>query len=342
MATPKEKRINNLRESTDASLKKRWEVVGRFAVMGMHKREIVYAAAIKAEEGYSQYRISQILTWAKNNEYLPTLTGEEKKSIKEDDHATDEEIENRVLKWIVAEEILGKRERKMPQGRIEWLKVLEAMEDMDKSLSIVKSLLRRGGSISEATLIAKLNPLSSEERIVKFAQGLVENGMISNDNLLNYREIENIFQNQNIELPDFANLIVLEAFHAAQKGVANKDTSLIIKYNELREQFVGEESQESLDLERLEDFISRIEIKDQYDGVDDLGSYRLDYNGNRVRRPIGIGDRGEIVFEDPDISRQRQDSRDRIDRDREKGKKTRGPTALEILWEINHPLDAKH
>ena len=343
MATPKEKRINSLSENTDEFLKKRWEVVGGFALMGMHKREIVFAALIKAEKGYSQYRISQTLTWAKNNGHLPTLTEEEKKSIKEDDYATDEKIKNRVLKWIVAEEILGKRERKMPQGRIEWFKVLEAMGDMDESLSIVKSLLGRGGSVSGVTLIAKLNPQPTEDKIVKFAQGLVEGGMISGENLLNYRELKNILQNHNIELPDFAYRIVLEALHAARKGVANEDMSPISKYNELREQFVGEESQESLNLEKLEDFIGEIKIdKDQYRGVDGLGSYRLDYNGNRVRVPMGIDDDGHILYEDPKISRQRQDSRKRIDDDRERGRKTRGPTALEISWEIDHSLDAKH
>lgn len=324
-----------------------WGVLEPFAQMGMHKREICAAVAITTREQLPTTSVTNTLKWAIERRRLPSLTDEEKQSVKNDQYAKDEEVEDRVFKWLVAKEILVKRGSRMSQGRIEWLKVIEAMGDMDESLSIVKSLLGRGGSISEATLIAKLNLQSTEDKIVNFAQGLVEGGMISRENLLDHRELKNILQKHNIELSSFAISIVLEAFIAARRGIANKDMSLISKYNELREQFLDQESQGSLDLEQLEDIIGGIEInQNPYYGVDHLGSYRLDGDGNRVRRPICIGDNGKMVYDNPDFGIQRQYSRNRVEVDKIeediRKEKNRLQRRVTPLWEIEHPLDAKH
>lgn len=335
-----------IRQNLESLRIRMWEVFGPFAQMGMHKREICAAVAITTREQPSTTTVTNTLNWAIESRGLSPLTDEEKQSIRNDQYARDEQVENRVLKWIVAKEILVKRGSRMPQGRIEWLKVLEAMGDIDESLSIVKSLLGRGGLISEATLIAKLSLQPTEDKTVKFAQGLVEGGMISRDNLLDHRELKNILQKHNIELSDFAISIVLEAFLAARRRVDNKDMSLISQYNKLREQFVDEESQESLDLEELEDIIGGIEINNNlYYGVDELGSYRLDNGGNRVRRPIGIGDHGEMVYDNPNLIRQRWDSRNRVDTDKigedRRKEKNRLQRVVPSLWEMNHPLDRK-
>lgn len=308
----------------------RLAIVGPYANMGMSRRELEFALIIGARQDFTKAVIDDVLMQARKNGDIRKLPALEKKLIGKDESTmTDEQMQKGVIKRLVAREILTQKKAEMPKDRAGWNNIMEAMGDVDKQLGVVENLLKRGGSISDAMKIAKLEYPETQEPIVRFAQELAEKGMIDED-LLRYNQLVRICRNNGIELPTFAHSIVLEAFFTARKALdREEDMGPISKYNKLRDMFVNEEDDnESLSLAEFEDFIGGIDVDQGYK-EDDIGLYKLGKDGEKYRFPIGVSDGGQIIFDSTEYMQKREESRDNVGTSRQEGRQTKA--AREVM-----------
>lgn len=326
------------RAESRAVFEKRKSNVVSFAEMGLNTDEIKLALVIAAREDISYDEINSILTTAITRGILPKKEHSGKFNVS----LTGEEQVNKVFKLVIAREMIDSAETvTKPQGKNEWERVVESMGDIDKPLDIVKKLLRRGVSLSDAIQIAKLEYTPTEDPIVRFAQELAADDGIIPNRRSEFDQLILICSENKIRLPHISYYIVLEAFLNARKGIKTKpqDLNLLNRYQELRDMFFNEETIEPK-LDDLEDRIGEIDDNIVY-RADEVGFYRLGDNGRRYRVPIGFDDNGIIIVDSPILNIQRCQSRDRIRAARLEGKSTIAEKSA-ILWDMNHPLDVKH
>lgn len=316
MANP-EKRpsIIENREFRNKIIRERWEGVLRPIVrMGIYdESQIKYAVFIIIGQELPESQIAPTLTWAKRNGLLPSTPNVDK-AIKKDT-STEEESKDSVIRVVARNMLLDVAEE--PE---------EIEGKIDKCLDILKRLLARGVLIGSAIEIAKLDNREAENPVVRFAQELVGAGMIG-ENLSNYYDLSSIFKQKDTKLLPFAYSIIFEAFISAKKEALRKDTNLPDRYRQLRDSLFADEvkSKEVSALVKLESVLGGLEIGNEY--VDDIGYYRLNYNGNKSRTPVD----GEL--DNPDLRVRRGLSRLRSAFGEGKGKTE--------LWDLENPLDGK-
>lgn len=318
--------------------------VVKFGGMGLNEGEIQLACLIVRREEISPGLVHSLLQRAERGKDPLNSAIRTRKHASIDGDSAAEVSKDKVLALVIANERLIVANATEPRGKSEWEKVVKAMGDIDKPLHIVKHLLRRGASLPDAMQIAKLDiGTLAEEPIVKFAQDLVDSNMISSD-LSDHLQVMTICKKKHIQLP-IAYGIALEAFIYARRGIKTNSLKLLNKYQELRDRWLNEESEEAnrkkqrLLLGNLEDFIGEGEDHLGYK-VDTLGSYRGDSDGNRFRTPIGISDNGHITYDNPDLERMRKASRARIGGSRLRSKPS-NKTRAEALWDRHNPLDTE-
>lgn len=336
-------RLERLKSASDFAMRN--SSIIAFAGMGMSQDEIQLAFKLVTRKDISERVINDVLTTAVTKGSLPNSFALEKEHwVQNGDSTTRDEQINKVLKLVIAREIIMAAENiaNTPEGKDEWEKVVESMGNIDQPLGVVKKLLSRGASLSNAIQIANFERTQDKEPIIRFAQELAAlDGMITSD-LLNFYELIAICKQNHIELPHMADYIVLEAFLNARRGIKTRpqDLTLLNRYMELRSMFFNEETEdadESKELQRLnslEDYIGKIEDRVVY-RADAEGSYRLSPDGEKLRTPVGV-EKGKIFFDNPIISSQRAESRVRIESSLLTVKPTKKATYI-ALWNLKHP-----
>lgn len=305
------------RELRNKITRERWEGILRpIVTMGINdKSEIEYAVVIITGEELPESQIAPTLTWARKNGYFLHPNKNPNTAIQKET-LTEEESKNRVIRVVVRNMLVNvPGEPEEIEGRI------------DKSLHILKRLLDRGALIGDAVQIAKLDGREAESPVVRFAQEVVEAGMIGED-LSNHHDLSGIFKQKNTKLLPFAYRIILEAFISAKKEALRREDTKLLRYIQLRDSLFpdGGKSKEASVLVKLESVLDGLEMGNEY--VDDLGYYyKLDRNGNRSRTPID----GEL--DHPDLRVRRGLSRLRGEFGESKGRIG--------LWDLENPLDEK-
>ena len=335
------------REKSESFFEKRMSNILEFAGMGMNLGEIQLAFNISLREEIIPTDIKIYLKRSVIDKRFKEFDMRHKRHLTKNGDLLTDEQRNIVLKLLIAREQITTAEKvKKPQGKDEWEKVVKSMGDIDEPLDIVKKLLGKGMSLSDAMQIAKFEHIPTQEPIVRFAQELAAvDGMISKDKS-EFDQLVKICKQNSIQLSHIAYYIVIEASLNARKGIKTRpqDSTLFNRYQELRNMFFSEENEDANEptelqkLSRLEDSIYKIDDSLVY-RVDEVGSYRLDRDGEKLRIPIGV-DGGHIVFDSLVLNDQRAASRDRVAAFRLKGNTTI-TTRLEAWWNEKHPLDVK-
>ncbi|OGH39487.1 MAG: hypothetical protein A3B41_00530 [Candidatus Levybacteria bacterium RIFCSPLOWO2_01_FULL_37_26] len=328
----------DLQESA-AVFEKRMLNIVSFADMGLNAEEIKIGLAIEVREDVSHNEINSILATAITKGRLP----KEGYSGENDVSLTNEEQLDKVLRRLIAREMLPEEKAKMIHGKEEWDRVIESMGDIDKPLGIVKKLLGRGAALPDGMQIAQLEHTPTKDPIIRFAQDLAGEGIVGED-LSNYFQLRLILNENHIRLPDFAHVIILESLLAVRKGIRTQDLTLLSTYQELRdksfnEEF-GEQSKKDEELERFEDFIGEIDESLEY-RVDNEGLYGVGINGEQLRTPLYISDMGQVVFDNAVLRGQRNRSRKQTTEGRRQGKLTKTMKSV-TAWETRNPLEVKH
>jgi len=296
----KEAVVSNQNEENKIFFANQLSHILEFKRMGMKPVEAELAFDIVLGEGPTAEDINIILEYAiKNRRLKKSDVQDKRRSAKNDDLSTDER-RDRVLKLLITREIITVEKVKKPEGKDEW-EASVASRNIDQPLAIVKKLLNRKASWSwpYATQIAKIENTPTNNPIVGFAQELAAlDGMIPNTDLSKYTQLVEIIIQSDIELPNKACLIVLEAFLNAQQNSA-----LLDKYKELRNKFFNKETgdigaSKELQMLNLEDFIGEKANKKSTGGTK---SFTL----------MGIND-GNPVLDNVFLSRERERSRKRI------------------------------
>lgn len=312
---------NNIAERAESAesgaiFEKRTLNILSFAEMGMNAEEIKLGLIVIAREDVSLDEINNVLRTTVTKKILP----KNEHSAKDDASLTEDERVNKVLKLLIAREMLRAPENiNKPQGKSEWEGVVASMGEMGQSLGVVKKLLSRGVSLPSSMQIAKLERTPSQEPTVRFAQELAfTDGMITGDLSKSYQLIV-ICKDNNIELPSLAYYIVFEAFLNAKesKGISPKDLALLNKYQELKDIVFkkktgnADSSKELRKLNGLENSISRIDDSLVY-RMDTRGRYRVNLDGRKLYTPMTYDEDGRMVVDDLNNYMRRARSRDRV------------------------------
>lgn len=325
-------------EEIGAVLGRRMLKIVSFAEMGLNAKEIRLGLIIEARENVPLDEINSILTTAITKGSLPKKGHSGKLEVP----ATREEQIDKVLRRLFAKKMLPEEKANMLHGSAEWDRVVESMGNIDKPLDIVKKLLMRGISLSDSMQIAKLEHTPTEDPIARFAQELAKEGIVGTD-LSNHYQLCLIFDQNLIERPSSAHMVILETLIAARKGIRAKDLTILNKYKELRDRSFNEksggESKESEKLGMIEDFIRGKDDNLEYRTDGEGSLYRNGTNGERLLTVVTISDGGQPIFDNSVLSGQRDASRKKIAA--EDKRKSTTVVRQEILPDISHPLDLK-
>ena len=277
-------------------------IVKPYMEMGMTVREAEFAVLIVERRVIANSEIFRVLNRARSTGVVPNFAIVRDRKLRRGDDPKNvgNKLHDNVIDLLTAKELLVRGGADMPKGRAEWDRVVKEMKKAyePRSFHLVKLLLSRGATISEATQIAQLEFPQTKDPIVKFAQELLATGMISLD-LSDHRALRDICKGRDIELPSFAHRVVLEALIHTHDGLSRDDDNPIGEYKKLRVNVFGEEaSEQSRELEYLEDVVSEAGNNYKFEvtfGEDEKGSFRWDRYG-KWRYPSGIGEGGEITY----------------------------------------------
>lgn len=270
--------------------------------MEMTVREAEFAVLIVERRVIANSEILRVLNRVRSAGVVPNFAIVRDRKLRREDDPKNigNKLHDEVIDLLVAKEFLVRGGANMPKGRPEWDRVVKEMKETyePRSFHLVKLLLSRGATISEATQIAQLEFPQTKDPIVKFAQELVATDMIGSD-LSNHRALRDICKGGGIKLPSFAHGVVLEALIHTHDALSRDDDNPIGEYKKLRVSAFGEEvSEESQTLEDLERVTG--EAIDNYSfvvvfGEDERGSFRQDRHG-KWRYPAGIDESGGFTY----------------------------------------------
>lgn len=319
-----------------------FSLIKPYAQMGMTVREIEFAISILGKLDVPRDLIAASLAVARRRGDIPraekqriisTISGE---SI-----TADDTLQESVNEWLIAKEILVRGKVELPQGRDEWGKAVREMKKNyePESLRNVKRLLNRGAPVGDAVQIAKIDGQETKDPIIGFAQMLVANGFIGEDQADVFK-LNRICREKETELPSFAHGVILESFIKARKALKYGDSKWIREYCAIRENsFLEEASDDSEKLAKLEDALSEADTWGVESlNIDHIGFYRISEGGGKYRMPVGISEHGTIIFDNPDLRERREELRERNAAARFSGRQSLVSLAAN-RWDLDHPLD---